>query len=247
MTVAFTVPMTPLLQKALLEIGDVGRGALYEVALPQATLGGDWKLVVNGFSSLPLLRLCERDDVRDALELLPPIGAGNVEVVGAIGGPFRIQLCGALGAQRMDATLFAFSADGSQLDPPAQLVVTPLDLGAGSMLESKGAQYEAEYVDVANDRLRFLYVKRDLLQISRGEAQKGIDEASGDQKREYSQQFDQLSRLFNDVMVEIEKLTSPSATATPGSSGVPYSGVIAKKTPNGLPYGVLGSRSGRRF
>lgn len=234
----------PIMQrKALLEVGDRGENASYELALPLSASGGAFAVAFTGYVTAPLLRFALPDDVQAALEALPSIGGGNAKVSGARGGPFRIQMSGALGAQFLPPDAFPLTADGSGLTPPATLAVVPLLPGRAPTLQLEAATIWDEYSQVLDERLRFLYLKRDLLFILLGESQKGVDAAVGLNSEKLSQQHGNLLRLLAQTEGEINVLLINVSA----SGHAPVSGRIAKRTPNGLPYGMLGmsTRDGR--
>lgn len=225
--------------KALLEVGDTGRNALYEVALPLSSSGGAWRLSFCGYFSAPLLPFASRDDVRQVLEALPGVGIGNVRVFGVGGGPYRIEMIGDLGAQFLPLETFPLVADGSLLQPSAQLIVTQLETGAAPQLSALAATRDTEYASITHERSRFLLLKRDLLDALLGETQRGIDTNVNNADEKRSQQHSNLLKLRALVQSEIEQIgTSGLGAGVPLST--PFGVKLRKTTPNGLPYGMLG-------
>jgi hypothetical protein len=61
--------------------------------------GGTFTITYASETTGPINYNANATEVKEALELLPAIGAGNIEVLGAPGGPYRLEFVGALGEQ----------------------------------------------------------------------------------------------------------------------------------------------------
>lgn len=83
------------------------------VAIDAAT--GTFTLTYSGQETEPLAHDAARGDVRRALERLSRVGAGNVEVSGADGGPFEVRFGGALAGR----DIAVVEADDAGLDGAA--------------------------------------------------------------------------------------------------------------------------------
>lgn len=59
--------------------------------------GGTWDIIFGGDTSAPLAIGATAAQVQTALQNMPSIGAGNVLVTGAAGGPWQIEFTGTLG------------------------------------------------------------------------------------------------------------------------------------------------------
>ena len=196
---------------------------------------------------MALLAPTSRVALRSALESLSTIGAGNVQVYGTPAS-FRLHMTGEMGAQALPMADYPLSANGSTLIPPATLAVTQLDEGAAPMLTALAAQLDIEYSNITNERLRFLLLKRDLLDALLGESQRGVDTDINGADEKLSQQHDNLLKLRRLVQSEIDGLTAAGGAAdTAPNAFTPVVGKIAKTTPNGLPYGYLGLGNDGRF
>lgn len=233
-------------RKAMDEVGDTGRNARYELSLPLSTNGGTFPLSFAGQSTLDLPRWVAKEALQSTLELLPNIGAGNIKVLGLAGGPWRFEFAGDLGAQPLPAELYPFTADGANLTPPAALNMVPIGEGRERVLTAKAAELFEDYASVSNERLRFLLIKRGLIDLLLGGSYSLVDVESGDRADKLSQQFANLRALRALVETEMAQLGGNPTGSTASTTSTPHAGKIRKMTPNGLPYGVLGvGRSGR--
>jgi len=74
--------------------------------------GGTWTFTVDNVTTDPIDFDASAEDVQAAIEDLPNVGEGNVEVTGPNGGPWRVTFLGDLAFQNIST-----SADGSNLTP----------------------------------------------------------------------------------------------------------------------------------
>lgn len=228
-----------LMQRALDECGDSGRDATYFIAIPMSVTGGTWKLSFGGRDTIALPAFALPAQVEAALQTLPNIGDGNAQVLGVKGGPFTIRLTGDLGAQELSPEVYPLTANGSELLPPAELPIEVKDVGAVRLLSSRAAALADDYANATNHRQRFLMLKRDLLELMLGEAQKRVDASANGRDEKLSQQFAQIMARKRDCEAELRTLTDALTHAAMPVSSNAATGRITRNTPNGLPYGVL--------
>jgi hypothetical protein len=237
-----------LQRQALREVGDNGRDTLWEVSLPISTSGGTWPLLWIGGSTAPVAYNATPAQVQTALEARPNIGTGNVIVRGVPGGPYRIQFAGALGGQSLPASSYPLTANGASLVPASTLVAVQLDAGESQALATIVTEIYTRHSAVTNEELLSLYIRRDLLYILLGESQKGIDVQTAQKMEKFKDQHDNLLALQELTLSEIHRLQAAGAANQTAAGRGPSVRPMTKKTPNGLPYGVLGfDRTRGRF
>lgn len=226
--------------RALREVGDLGRDALWEVTLPQSTDGGVWSLSFAGQTTLDIAALAMPNVVQSALDGM--FGAGSFAVSGVPRGPFRIALTGALGAQSLPETSYPMSATGAQLQPPASLAAIQLDKGESPVMTAIATMvYDDDKLAlIPNTETRRLKLKIALLDTLLGTSQKGVDVQTAQRLERLSQQHSNLRGMRADAVADLEAITGQSSTFDQVTTTVAT--VIAKRTPNGQPYGVLSRR-----
>lgn len=226
--------------RALREVGDLGRDALWEVTLPHGTDGGVWSLNFAGQSTADIAALAMPNVVQSALEGL--FGAGTFAVSGVPRGPFRIALTGALGAQALPEVNYPLTATGAQLQPPATLATVQLDEGEAPIMAGIATLvYDDDKLAlITNTDARRLKLKIALLDTLLGTSQKGVDVQTAQRLERLSQQHSNLRGLRADAVADLEAILGQSSTIDQVTTTV--AAVIAKRTPNGQPYGVLGRR-----
>lgn len=231
------------IRKALDEVGDTGKNAMFELDIPMSTTGGSLVIGFNGNLTEPIAYPASREDIQSALELLPNIGENNVNVIG-LSGSYRFIMVGDLAAQHLPQALYPWVADGTQLEPPVEeLKVVELDAGVMPYLYSKAVTfYMVDHLGKPSDRLRFLYTKKDLLEILLGEAQKNVDYDNTQHREQLSQTSKMLFARIAQVKKEINEIENPAPTS--GSdlyntqAAATVTGRIKKRTSDGLPYGT---------
>ena len=90
-------PGTARLIASTASSGGIGAGERQQISL-RGTASGTYKLVFEGDETASLAPGAPPGSVEAALEALPAIGAGNVSVSGAPGGPYTVSFEGALAA-----------------------------------------------------------------------------------------------------------------------------------------------------
>lgn len=225
---------------ALREAGDGGKNAVYQFDLPRSTNGGTITINFNGLDTDPLAYNVDKDVVSTSLQDLANIGAGNVEVIGVPLGPFRIEMIGDLGSQALPLDTFPMSVDGTSLTPPvSNILVTQPEIGRSPFLAKRIDAIYSKYQSEPNERLLFLYVKRDVLNELLGEAQKNVDTRRNDDEKKWSQQYNQIRSNLILVNTEIAQINTGVLNTTSGESNEVLTGRIAKRTSNGAAYGCL--------
>ncbi|MGB3771741.1 MAG: hypothetical protein WBA00_11420 [Rhodococcus sp. (in: high G+C Gram-positive bacteria)] len=90
------------------------------VTLPAGTTAGTFTLSYAGTATTGLAYNAAATAVRSALQALPGIGAGNVEVTGSAGGPYTIDFIGDLEGDPVPL----LTASGASLTPAGTVVVS---------------------------------------------------------------------------------------------------------------------------
>jgi hypothetical protein len=225
--------------QVLTNVGDPGKDAVYELILPLSTVGGYLGLSFSGHATAPIPYPPTREQVREALAALVPIGdLNNIEVEGVRGGPFRFFMRGELGAQALPPNLFPFTANGANLVEPVQLNVNQIELGKAQVLKPKLEILWTNYASIVDLPLRALYCKRDLLKDLRGIAKNFVDTATNERRESASQMFRNLTNLYNECLGEISQATGGAMGDSTGAQQA-LTGRIQKRTSNGADYGQL--------
>jgi hypothetical protein len=187
-------------QKAVLEVGDTGNSAVFEITLPMATTSGSWLIAANGIPTEPLDPFISADALEVALETISTIGVGNIHVSGLPLGPFTLQLMGELSGQEVpDGWLVA---SGVSLIPVGSVTVVRTKQGRTETLSQLAAQYWEMYAGTP-DYVRHLKVKLELLKVEIGRAVKLVDGKDGDAEAKESQRFANLLKLKKDTETDL--------------------------------------------
>lgn len=231
-----------LKRQILLSIGDRGIDTQYKLDLPMSTIGGPFTIGFVGQYTAPIQWNAEAVAVTAAMALLPNIGStDNVNVTGAAGGPYIINLTGALGGMPLPPEVYPLTANGANLVPPQmELPVVETRKGVQPVLTSTCSQWWAQYNFVTNLDLRSLYVKKKLLEILQGEARKLFNTEQGDRKEEAGKQYDNITDMLATCQAEITGIVGVGASSNGAyARGQMSSGKMGHRTPNGAAYGVL--------
>ncbi len=222
-------------QRAIAETGGTTQNAMFEFAPVYGTTGGALTVDFNGFVTDPIDYPFSAAALKTALELLDSIGVDGVEVSGPIAGPYTVELVGGNAGQSVPAIL----VDGMQLDPPQEIEVEVIQQGGSTPIAALAAQYWADHSGVASDKLRFLYMKRDLIDYRLGTLADAVDTRTGQiniVEVKESQRVLNLEKMRD----RVEKAINDAVGTARSGSRRSHGRVMRHKTPNGLPYGALG-------
>jgi hypothetical protein len=221
-------------QAAILEeIGDTAQNAVFELLLPAGTTAGT--LTIDFNSSSPTAALAYNaapGSVQGEVEALDTVGSGNAVVTGNKKGPYYFEMMGELAGQ----PVILPTADGSALTPAATLVFVQVQ-------EPQLPRYATEVVlawntfsNELNDEIRKLRAMRVLAVKERGRLSALVDQSTATEESKDSQRFAQMKAIIDDIdhQIVIQSKLELSASALQLRTGL-----INRRTPNGLLYGQL--------
>jgi hypothetical protein len=222
------------ISKALGEVGDDKVNALFEFGFAQGTSDGTFTVSQNGMSSVDIDFPPSAEVLKDALCDIPTIGQDGVIVTGAMGGPYRLEMVGGNAGQQVPAPVIS----GADLVPTQVVQVVELRQGRiTDLAETAQASWDSND-EVTDLNLRYLYVKRDLIEKRLGLSVDDVDTRTGRENVvdvKSSQRYKQLQ----DMMARVEKAIQSRIAVLDAGMRRTYGGALTKTTPNGQPYGVL--------
>lgn len=208
-------------KRAILEVGEVGNNAIYEVALPLGATSGTWRLGFGGVWSAALPLAVDADGLELLAEAVSTVGAGNLHVSGVPKGPFRLELLGALGGQVMPSGWLV--ADGALLVPSGVVSVVRVQNGSVQSLSELAAQYWDGQSETMAPYERFLNVKLGLLRVLMARFAGDVDGKDGDAEAKESQRFKHFQTLFNQTKGDLMEFQT---TRVGSSSGATQTGAL---------------------
>jgi hypothetical protein len=234
--------MTPteIQRKALLEVGDLGENALYELRLPLSVSAGSYPLTFAGLSTGPIAFNAAPEEVKEALEALDNIRAGNVDVWGARRGPYRIAMIGEMGETALPVEDYPFTGVGTGLTPAGAVTVTQIKKGYAPSLAAEVITSYTSRASKENQDLILLYVKLDLYNILVPRAARLVDTNENEVDRKLRQKYLNLKAERDLVQNAISAMEAGNAALTGTQENFRiYTGQIIKRTPNNASYGKM--------
>lgn len=220
--------------EAIRRVGAESLNAVYELRFAFATLGGTFAVAFNDISSDAIDFPPSAAELTAAMVAMPSVGAAGVRVRGVLRGPYEIEFTGASAGQEVPPLL----VDGTELDPPQEVIPVLLQQGETGDYVADVAQYWDNHADTDDYELRSLQCSYDLIHLLLGRfAHTEYDVQSGQvntvtEKR--SQRYSNMRERENAIARQIQEKASTIGIA----ARRPFAGRVAN-TPDGNHYGVL--------
>lgn len=222
--------------KAIEETGGSTTNAKFKFAMVYGTSGGSFTVEINGLVTAPVLFPASVNSLRFALEALPTVGAGGAKVKGALGGPYEVEFVGANAGQDVPPPVI----EGALLNPPQDVEVEVVSFGQTNDFSEDAAEAWVNNAAARSDKLRFLYVKLELLEKRLGGAIDWVDTRTG-QVNEIEEKASQITLNLEKRKADVLAAINTELDALAAGARRTYGGPMTTTTTNGKPYGVMGT------
>lgn len=189
------------------DVGDIGQNAIQEVVFPVEATGGTFIYSLAGSNSASVAYPLSSSAVQAAIEVLPSIGVGNVEVTLGRRG-FITEFKGDLARTVVPmATVNGSGLVTTDIPPPSSVPVQENQGGkVNHWSDTRIDEMWDRRADETNLERRFLYVKLDAIRELKGVVWTQIDMETGDQKRNFSKQYDHLEAMEESTLKALDDL-----------------------------------------
>lgn len=230
-----------LKNQILLDVGDIGRNAQFEIVFPVEQTGGAFKVSFAGAQTDSIDWPNNAAAVQEAMEALISVGEGNVAA--ALGNRgFILTFQGDLGLQELPKP----SVDGSDLTPEPTIASIPVVVRR----EGRANHWDSNRIDAMWDRrdtdnegnaiadleYRFLLTKLDAITETKGLVWTLINTKTGDQQRDYADQNKHLQAMEQQVRTDIDNYWALQSAVDATNRQQTHFGGLTKTSPSGKPF-----------